>query len=133
MFDHIGVVVDNLVTSKEFYTNVLKTIGIELMQDNSSDEGGWLVFGAGDGNPFFVISTGRPSFWGDKHEVSRSPVHLAFTAPTESSVNEFHAVGLQYGAKDNGAPGDRGRGYYAGYIIDLDGNNIEAGFRNSSS
>lgn len=131
MFDHIGIVVKKLEASKALYFTALKAIGYELLQDNSSDGVGWLVFGKDQGSPFFVVSAGRPSFWGDNHDASRSPIHCAFSAPSEHCVNEFHSLGLQHGAADNGAPGDRGHGYYAGYLIDLDGNNIEAGFRKS--
>ena len=99
------------------------------MQDNTDAGTGWLVFGTDDSHPFFVVSTGRPSFWREQHQVAKSPIHCSFSADFKKDVVEFHKQGLLYGGTDNGGPGDRGRGYYAAYLIDLDGNNIEAGYR----
>ncbi len=129
MFDHVGIVVKNLDKSKILYLHVLAAIGYELLQDNTVDNEGWLVFGTTDKQPFLVVSTGRPSFWGNNHMSSLSPIHCAFAATSCSAVDGFHSAGLIYGATDNGKPGDRGRGYYAAYLIDFDGNNIEAGVR----
>jgi predicted lactoylglutathione lyase len=54
-------------------------------------------------------------------------VHLAFRAPSRAAVDEFHRAGIQAGASDNGAPGVRRGRYYCAYLVDFDGNNIEAG------
>jgi len=133
MFDHIGIVVSNLSKSRELYTRVLEPLGFRLLEDHSQQEGeGWLVYGAGAAAPFFVVAAGRPSFWSNEHRTGRSPIHCAFAAKSQESVNKFHELGLVSGATDNGAPGDRGRGYYAAYLLDLDGNNIEAGCRHTS-
>ena len=129
MFDHIGIVVKDLETSKTFYTNILTAIGYELLQDNAKDGSGWLVFGTGESHPFFVVSAGRPKFWREQHQVASSPIHCSFSANSKEDVVAFHQQGLMYGGVDNGGPGERRQGYYAAYLIDLDGNNIEAGYR----
>lgn len=130
MFDHIGIVVSDLGTSKDLYSIILEPLGIELMEDNSDDDGGgWLVYGPGGDAPFFVIAGEKPSFWSENNAFSLSPIHCAFAASSKEAVDTFHKLGIKSGAQDNGSPGDRGRGYYAAYLIDPDGNNIEAGYR----
>ena len=134
MFDHLGIVVSDLNRSRTFYTNLLAALDIQLLQDNSQDDGtGWLLYGTEDNAPFFVVASGRPSFWTEKHAPAMSPVHCAFIAASEEAVKLFYGQGLAYGGSDNGAPGDRGRGYYAAYLIDPDGNNVEAGYRKVAS
>jgi catechol 2,3-dioxygenase-like lactoylglutathione lyase family enzyme len=129
MFDHLGVVVRDLRIAGAFYRAVLEALGIKMMEDHTgADETGWLVFSTGEPEtPFFVVAAGRPSFWSDEHEVARSPVHFAFKAPSRAAVDAFHAAGLAAGAKNNGAPGVRRGRYYCAFLIDPDGNNIEAG------
>lgn len=97
----------DLGAARAFYTAPLPTLGLQLLQDNNIADGtGWLVYGTEPGAPFFVVSCGQPGFW-----------------------NKAHHAGLAQGGQDNGAPGPRGDGYYAAYVIDPDGNNIEAGYR----
>jgi hypothetical protein len=56
-----------------------------------------------------------------------SPIHIAFRAPSKDAVDRFHAIGLREGATNNGDPGVRRVPYYCGFLLDADGNNIEAG------
>jgi catechol 2,3-dioxygenase-like lactoylglutathione lyase family enzyme len=75
-------------------------------------------------------SEGRPWFWlmGRGRPPARG-VHLAFPAPGRDAVDAFHAAGLAAGGTDNGEPGPRPiyhASYYAAYVLDLDGNNVEA-------
>ncbi|MFL6772364.1 MAG: VOC family protein, partial [Sphingomicrobium sp.] len=91
-------------------------------------DGGWIVISSGSPQaPFFVLAAGRPSFWTDLSEAGKSPVHLCFAAPSKEAVDRFHALGLQHGAKDNGAPGVRREPFYDAFLLDDDSNNIEAG------
>ena len=74
-----------------------------------------------DGKPYFwVMSRGRPTVHG---------AHFAFLAPDRDAVDTFHAAGLAAGGTDNGAPGPRPiyhASYYAAFVLDPDGNNVEA-------
>ena len=56
-------------------------------------------------------------------------MHLAFKAPSKQAVDDFYRIGLQHGGRDNGAPGDCGNGAYGAFLLDIDGNNIEAIYR----
>ena len=129
MFDHVGIVFRDLQKAGDFYRAVLAPLGITLMEDHTAADGtGWLVFSSGAAEaPFFVVAAGRPSFWAAEHEATRSPAHFAFKAPSRSAVDAFHAAGLAAGARNNGDPGVRRGRYYAAFLIDPDGNNVEAG------
>jgi len=129
MFDHLGLVFRDLKIAGDFYRAVLEPIGLRLMEDHTQPDGtGWLVFSHGVPEfPFFVVAAGRPTFWTDDAEVGRTPAHLAFSAPSRSAVDAFHRAGLAAGAKDNGGPGVRRGRYYCAFLIDPDGNNVEAG------
>jgi catechol 2,3-dioxygenase-like lactoylglutathione lyase family enzyme len=129
MFDHIGVVFSDLERGRELYVAVLGEIGIRLLEDHTQPDGtGWLVLGTGEPeSPFFVVAAGRPSFWPAGAAAAASPVHLAFRAPSREAVDRFHTTGMRHGATDNGAPGVRRGRYYCAFLIDFDGNNVEAG------
>ena len=77
--------------------------------------------------PFFVVAAGRPSYWTNVLDVARSPVHFAFKARSRVAVDAFHGAGLAAGARSDGDPGVRRAPYYCAFLIDPDGNNIEAG------
>jgi catechol 2,3-dioxygenase-like lactoylglutathione lyase family enzyme len=129
MFDHLGVICLNLRITGAFYGAVLAPLGIRLMEDHTGADGtGWLVFSTGESeSPFFVVAAGRPSFWADGHEAARSPSHFAFKAPSRAAVDAFHDAGVAAGARSNGDPGVRRGRYYCAFLIDPDGNNVEAG------
>jgi catechol 2,3-dioxygenase-like lactoylglutathione lyase family enzyme len=109
LIDHVQLVVHNLEASRRFYGAVLEVLGVPLTDGEAgyffSDE----LF-VSDGEP----PTGR--------------IHLAFQAPNRDTVRRFHAAGLAAGGRNNGAPGERDYhpGYYAAFLLDPDGNNIEA-------
>ena len=82
--------------------------------------------------PFIWMGTPKPRFWTEEHYAAQSPFHLAFSAPSREAVVAFYQAGLRHGGKDNGAPGARGSEYYAAYLLDPDGNNVEAVVREAS-
>ena len=132
MFDHIGIVVSDLEVARKFYSACLESLGIELQEDHSQTSAeGWLVYGRTGRFPFFVVAAGRPSFWQDSHTASSAPDHLAFTAPDSRAVDAFYRAGLKNGGRDNGPPGPRRSSTqcYAAFLIDPDGNNVEASYR----
>lgn len=112
--DHTAVYVTDLERSKAFYSEALKPLGYSLM----FEVGEFLGFGDGQ----------MPSFG----VVRRDPVgngHVAFSTPHRETVNDFHQAAISAGGTDNGGPGLREHyhpTYYAAYVKDPDGNNIEA-------
>lgn len=116
MYDHIGLQVKDLDASVRFYTAALAGLGHVL---SSRDESG-----AGFGPP------GAPALWlyVSKGATGRG-VHVAFRAKERQAVDLFYRSGREAGGKDNGAPGlrtDYSPTYYAAFLLDPDGNNVEA-------
>jgi catechol 2,3-dioxygenase-like lactoylglutathione lyase family enzyme len=117
MYDHLGVRVSDLAASVRFYGAALSSLGhVVSSQDNSS---------AGLG------PKDEPALWlyaAEKGKANKG-VHIAFRAQNRAAVDRFHREGLEAGGKDNGAPGvrtDYSPKYYAAFLIDPDGNNVEA-------
>ncbi len=89
-----------------------------------------VIFAGSAEFPFLWIGPARGDYHGTALSASmHRPFHLAFVAPNRAAVEEFYALGLKNGGRDNGPPEDCGDGYYAAYLFDPDGNNIEAGVR----
>ncbi len=121
MLDHIGFPVTDFARSKAFYTRVLEPLGFKLIVEvNLSDEGDDGYAGFGPDRPHFWIGTGKPL---------AGRLHVAFTAKNRAEVQAFYAAALAAGGIDNGAPGLRPHyheNYYAAFVLDPDGHNIEA-------
>lgn len=120
MIDHVGLEVSDLTRSKAFYEAALLPIGIGLMMEFE----GALGFGKETEHgpkPFFwVHARGRPPVSG---------VHVAFGVRSSEEVDAFHVAALAAGGTDNGAPALRPiyhPGYYGAFVLDPDGNNVEA-------
>ena len=117
MFDHIGLSVNDLGASVRFYEAALAPLGVVLCSRDDSS--------AGFGPP------GEPSLWlyPAKKGAPARAAHVAFRAKKRADVDRFHDQGLAGGGRDNGAAGlraDYGPKYYAGFLLDPDGNNVEA-------
>lgn len=118
MFDHIGINVNDVATSKAFYTTVLAPLGYSIRMEFPEHE----VCAFGKFKPQFWLTPGRDA---SRHS---GPTHIAFTAKDRAQVDAFHAAGLKAGGKSTGDPGLRPhyhRYYYGAFIEDLDGHNIE--------
>lgn len=116
LIDHIQLIVRDIEASRRFYEAVFSVIEIPI---------------AGEGEDYF---------WADELFVSTADSeaaagkltgrhHIAFQARDRAMVDAFYEAGLEAGGKDNGKPGERERyhpGYYAAFLLDPDGNNIEA-------
>lgn len=115
MYDHIGLKVKDLDASVRFYATALAPLGYVLCsQDNS---------GAGFGPP------NEPALWLYLDRHSAAGVHLALRSPNRAAVDRFHSAGLEAGGRDHGSPGlraDYSATYYAAFLLDPDGNNVEA-------
>jgi catechol 2,3-dioxygenase-like lactoylglutathione lyase family enzyme len=108
LIDHLHLRVADLDASRRFYAAALKPLGLELQ---------------GGPDHFFV-----DELWVDRAVDEVSRVHLSFQAADEAQVRAFHAAALAAGGTDNGAPGPRPYhpGSYGAFVLDPDGNNIEA-------
>ena len=117
--DHVGFAVADYTRSRAFYEKALAPLGITLLMEFSGAAAG---FGRDDG--------GRPSFFIEAYgEPVRGRLHIALRAQNRAEVDAFHAAAIEAGGTDNGAPGPRPvyhAHYYGAYVLDPDGNNIEA-------
>jgi catechol 2,3-dioxygenase-like lactoylglutathione lyase family enzyme len=112
--DHMTITVRDLAASRRFYAAALAPWG--AVEDELE---GTYAFGP-PGAEDLVVRAGTPV---------TTPVHIAFLAPDEATVHAFHEAALAAGGTDNGAPGPRPRyhpGYYAAFVLDPDGHNVEA-------
>jgi catechol 2,3-dioxygenase-like lactoylglutathione lyase family enzyme len=115
VIDHVHIRVQDAAASVGFYKAALDPLGIPPIWE--SDRGAQLAN--------LVVTDGEPTTSG--------PVHIAFVADSRELVDAFHRAGIDAGARDNGAPGVReqyssleGGQYYAAFLLDPDGNNVEA-------
>lgn len=122
LFNHVQIKVSDLTTSKMFYDAVMKMLGYKIVLEIDNT-----VIGYGtDVHDMFEIRQVSSDA-----QLSQS-VHIAFNAPNIEAVDAFYQLATQQGAKCNGAPGFRPqyeKGYYAAFVIDPDGHNIEAVYK----
>ena len=123
MIDHIGFPVSDYARSKAFYTQALAPLGYGLVMEIDAAHTESRAPAAGFGAP------GKPDFWIGGEGGLGKPLHVAIAVADRASVDAFHAAALRAGGKDNGAPGLRPHyhaNYYAAFVLDPDGHNIEA-------
>jgi catechol 2,3-dioxygenase-like lactoylglutathione lyase family enzyme len=125
MIDHTGIGVKNVGQSARFYDAALGALGMRRVMEIPEGVG---TDGVGYGRDY-------PVFWIDRYHPHSVRQHTAFVAGSQAEVDAFHAAAVAAGGTDNGAPGLREEGYppsyYAAFVLDPDGNNIEAVFRGS--
>jgi len=107
LVDHVHIRATDLTASRKFYAAILDTLGIDHVSDDEHFQ--------------------ADELWID-HGEAPSRIHLAFQAKDEAMVKAWYEAGLAAGGRDNGGPGERAYhpGYYAAFLLDPDGNNIEA-------
>jgi len=121
LIDHIQLVVRDLAASRQFYEAVFKVLDVPIGGEGDSyfwaDE---LFVSTTDSEAALGVLTGRH--------------HLAFQARDKATVEAFYQAALEHGGTDNGPPGERPYhpGYYAAFVLDPDGNNIEAVFHGAA-
>lgn len=117
LIDHVQLVVSDLGKARDFYGQILSSIGREIV-------------------------SGEDFFYSDELYVTQieagqklSHIHLAFQVPDRATVEKFYRAAIKAGGKDNGAPGERSYhpGYFAAFVLDADGNNIEAVFHGEAT
>jgi catechol 2,3-dioxygenase-like lactoylglutathione lyase family enzyme len=116
VIDHLGVHVTDLAASRAFYEAALGPLGYASGIEHGEQVG-------------FVSPDRYPDFWIARRDPVAGATHVAFRATDRAAVDAFHAAALAAGARDNGAPGIRheyGENYYGAYVLDPDGNNVEA-------
>jgi catechol 2,3-dioxygenase-like lactoylglutathione lyase family enzyme len=119
MLNHVSIGVRDIKATKRFYDAALKPLGYTCLSESESSLG----YGANSAE-FWLNKSTRPV-----PADENSGLHFCFTAPTQKSVDAFHAAALGKGGKDNGKPGlraDYGEGYYAAFVVDPDGYRLEA-------
>ncbi len=121
LIDHLQLVVSDLAAAKRFYQAVLKALDVPM---------------GGEGEDFFwadeLFVSSKDSKAAQGHLTGRA--HFAFQAKDRDQVKAFHAAAVAAGGRDNGAPGERPYhpGYYAAFVTDPDGNNVEAVFHGAA-
>jgi len=122
MIDHTGIGVADVARSATFYDAALAALGLrrvsQLPETSGADAVGY--------------GTTHPVFWIDRFHPHSVRNHTAFIAKSRAEVDAFYAAALRAGGKDNGRPGvrpDYPGTYYAAFVFDPDGNNMEAVFR----
>jgi len=120
--DHITLSVGDIVTSRPFYEAVLAPLGLSIIATLTAEQSGSVAkagFGIGRKGSLWLMDAG-----------AQTPrAHLCFRARSRSEVRAFHATALEAGGVDNGSPGVRELyhpAYFAAFVLDPDGNNIEA-------
>lgn len=122
MLDHVGLAVRDVARSRALYEQALAPLGYRVLgavpPEETASGGAAVLFGV-DEPDFVIVDNERP---GEGN-------HVAFRAESRAQVDAFHAAALAAGGRDNGGPGLRpqyGLNYYAGFVLDPDGFNVEA-------
>jgi catechol 2,3-dioxygenase-like lactoylglutathione lyase family enzyme len=121
MIDHIGLSVSDFEAAKGFYDQALAPLGMRLLAMVPEE--------FTDGVKVGGYGAERPIFWLGEGPAQVPPLHVAFSVESRAEVEAFHAAALAAGGTDNGAPGLRPHyhpDYYGAFVLDPDGNNIEA-------
>jgi len=129
MFDHTGIVVSDLANARRFYDAIARALGLSTAANGAQS----FLLGKSkvEAIPYLWIGTLRPSYWAEGARAGLNQMHVAFVAASREMVHAFHEAGIAAGGRDNGEPGPRegAAGYYGAFLLDPDGNNIEACFR----
>lgn len=122
MIDHTAVKASNITKSENFYSKALSSLGYKIIKEIPKEfTEGLTVYGYG--------VPPKPDFWVVEGAPYVPPVHVAFRADTRAQVDQFYKDAMAAGGRDNGAPGPRPHyheTYYGAFVLDPDGNNIEA-------
>jgi len=121
MLDHAGFPVADYARSKAFYEMALAPLGYSLIMEVAQDENDSPAAGFG--------ANGKPDLWIGGEGGLKRYIHIAIQAMDRASVDAFYRAAIAAGGRDNGSPGLRPHyhpNYYAAFVLDPDGHNIEA-------
>lgn len=131
VIDHVGIRVSDLQSSRRMYEAALGELGFVALSDGTFEGDAYVLFGRGESDDFALHSVGtQPGR--DRVTVG---THIAFRAGDAEGVHRWHAAAVENGGRDNGPPGLRPEysgSYYAAFVLDPDGNNVEAVFHTST-
>ena len=122
MLDHVGIRCGDFARSLSFFQQALAPLGISVVMQVSAAQ-------TSDHDHAGFGRSGKPDFWIGNAPGAHGGVHVAFSAGSRADVDAFHRAALAAGGTDNGAPGIREHyhpHYYGAFVLDPDGNNIEA-------
>jgi catechol 2,3-dioxygenase-like lactoylglutathione lyase family enzyme len=130
VINHVGIRVSDMPASRPMYEAALAELGFSVLGEDEFEGDAYVLFGHGQSDDFSLHTVGR--------EPGRDRVttgaHVAFTAPSEDAVVRWHGAAVRHGGTDNGPPGLRPEysgHYFAAFVVDPDGNNVEAVFHKS--
>jgi catechol 2,3-dioxygenase-like lactoylglutathione lyase family enzyme len=127
VIDHIGIRVSDLPASRRMYEAALAELGFSVLGEGEFEGDAYVLFGRPGNDDFSLHTVGsKPG-----RDRVTTGVHFAFRAPDADAVERWHGAALRHGGTDNGPPGVRPEysgNYFAAFVLDPDGNNIEAVF-----
>jgi catechol 2,3-dioxygenase-like lactoylglutathione lyase family enzyme len=127
VIDHVGLRVTDLQASRQMYEAALGELGFAVLGEGTFEDDAYVLFGRGESDDFALHGVGsKPG-----HDRVTRGAHVAFRAGDAEAVDCWHAAAVRHGGRDNGPPGLRPEysgTYYAAFVLDPDGNNVEAVF-----
>jgi catechol 2,3-dioxygenase-like lactoylglutathione lyase family enzyme len=130
VIDHVGVRVSDMPASRRMYEAALAELGFSVLGEGEFEGDAYVLFGRDQSDDFSLHTVGSEP----GRDRSTTGAHVAFKAPSEDAVKRWHGAALRHGGTDNGPPGLRPEysgHYFAAFVVDPDGNNVEAVFHRS--
>lgn len=127
LIDHVGIRVSDLPSSRAIYEAALGQLGFVVLREGVFEGDSYVLFGCEDADDLSLHSVGSAR---GRDRVTTG-AHIAFRADDARAVRRWHEAAVRHGATDNGKPGLRPEysgNYYAAFVLDPDGNNVEAVF-----
>jgi catechol 2,3-dioxygenase-like lactoylglutathione lyase family enzyme len=127
LIDHVGIRVSDLPASRRMYEAALVELGFSVLGEGEFEGDAYVLFGRSQSDDFSLHTVGsKPG-----RDRFTTGAHIAFKAPSEHAVKHWYDAAVRHGGTDNGSPGLRPEysgHYFAAFVIDPDGNNVEAVF-----
>jgi len=130
VIDHVGIRVGDFPASRRMYEAALSELGFVVLSEGEFEGDAYVLFGRGESDDFSLHTVGTKS----GRDVVTTGAHIAFRAGDADAVTRWHEAAVRCGGRDNGPPGERPEysgHYYAAFVLDPDGNNVEAVFHAS--